>query len=137
FVRKPDGSVSHRQEWLAGFANVDFTNPAAAAWWKDMMRNEIRLGVAGYKADDGEDIKPDDVFHDGRRGWQMHNEYSTLYNKALTEALDEEGADGLLWARSGSLGIEQYPALWAGDQGATWQQLRSLIPAGLSASISG
>jgi alpha-D-xyloside xylohydrolase len=137
FVRKPDGSVSFRKEWMAGFANIDFTNPGAREYWKNQMRETVRLGIAGFKADDGEDIKPDDVFHDGRRGWQLHNEYSTLYNRTLMELLDEEHADGMLWSRSGSLGNETCPALWAGDQGATWDQLRSLVPAGLTASISG
>lgn len=137
FVKKPDGSISFRQNWLKDFANVDFTNPDAVKYWQDLMRETVRLGIWGFKADDGEDIKPDDVFADGRRGWEMHNEYSTLYNRALTELLEQEGVDGLLWARSGSLGNERYPALWAGDQYARWDQLASLLPAGLSASISG
>lgn len=137
FVKKPDGSVSHRTHWLKGFANVDFTNPRAVAWWKGLLRPVVRRGISGFKADDGEAIQPDDVFSDGRRGWQVHNEYATLWNRSLTELLEEEGVDGLLWARSGSLGMEKCPALWAGDQRATWQQLRSLLPAGLSAGLSG
>lgn len=136
-VRRPDGSVSFREAWLAGFANIDMTNPAAVAWWQDLMRPLVRAGVAGFKADDGEDIKATDVFSDGRRGWQLHNEYSVLYARAIDELLDEEGADGILWARSGSLGQQRHPALWAGDQAATWEQLRTLIPAGLSVGLSG
>ncbi len=137
FVKKPDGAISFRRHWLEGFANVDFTNPDAVKYWQDLIRPTVRLGIWGFKADDGEDIKPDDVFFDGRRGWEMHNEYSTLYNRALTELLEQEGVDGLLWARSGSLGIERYPALWAGDQFARWDQMASLIPAGLSSGMSG
>ncbi len=137
FVKKQDGSISFRQNWLKDFANIDFTNPDAVKFWQDLIRPTLKLGVWGFKADDGEDIKPDDLFSDGRRGWEMHNEYSTLYNRALTELMKQEGVDGLLWARSGSLGNEQYPALWAGDQYARWGQLASLVPAGLSASMSG
>lgn len=137
FVKKPDGSVSWRKEWLEGFANIDFTNPDAVRWWQDQMRDEIRRGVRGFKADDGEDIKADDVFFDGRRGWQMHNEYSALYARALFQLFDEEKADGMLWCRSASLGCEQTPAVWAGDQFATWPQYRSLLSAGLSAGLSG
>jgi alpha-D-xyloside xylohydrolase len=137
FVKDPEGKVSLREHWLAGFANIDFTNPDAVKFWQDLIRPVVKMGVAGFKADDGEAIKPDDVFFDGRRGWQMHNEYSRLYGQALQDLLDEENADGMLWARSGSLGIDQIPALWAGDQFANWQQMRSLIPAGLSCAMSG
>ncbi len=137
FVRKPNGDVSYREHWLAGFANIDFTNPEAVRYWKNILRPLLTMGVYGFKADDGEDIKPDDVFHDGRRGWQMHNEWSMLYNKTLSELFREEGVEGMLWARSGSLGIEPHPGLWAGDQFANWQQMRSLLPAGLSAGMSG
>ncbi len=137
FVKKPDGSISFRREWLEGFANVDFTNPDAVRYWQDLIRPTLRLGISGFKADDGEDIKPDDVFHDGRRGWELHNEYSTLYNRALADLMEQEGVDGLLWARSGSLGNEQCPALWAGDQFARWDQMASLLPAGLSSGMSG
>ncbi|MBU0677585.1 MAG: hypothetical protein KJ626_05665 [Verrucomicrobia bacterium] len=137
FVKKPNGQISHRENWLPGFANIDFTNPEAVRFWKDLLRPLFKQGVWGFKVDDGEDIKPDDVFFDGRRGWEVHNEYSYLHEKALTELMNEEGVDGILWCRAGSLGIESTPALWAGDQYATWEQMASLIPAGLSCSLSG
>ena len=136
-VRRQDGSVSFREHWLAGFANIDMTNPAAVAWWQDLMRPLVRAGVAGFKTDDGEDIKPPDVYHDGRRGWQLHNAYSVLYARAVTELFEQEHADAILWGRSGSLGSQRSPALWAGDQQATWAQMRTLIPAGLSVGLSG
>lgn len=137
FVKNPEGGISYREHWLNGFANIDFTNPEAVRFWQDLIRPVVRMGIAGFKADDGEAIKPDDVFFDGRRGWQMHNEYSLLYGRALQQLLDEEQADGLLWARSGTLGCNRIPALWAGDQFATWTQYRSLLPAGLSCAMSG
>ena len=138
FVKNTAGEVRLREHWLAGFGNVDFTHPGAVAFWKNLQRPLLRKkSIAGFKADDGEDIQADDVFFDGRRGWEMHNEYSQLYAQALTELMDEEGVEGLLWSRSGSLGIERAPGLWAGDQYATWGQMASLIPAGLSSSLSG
>ena len=137
FVKAPDGSVRKREHWLDGFANIDFTSPAAVEFWKNQLRPLVRRGVSGFKADDGEDIEADDAFADGRRGWQVHNQYSVLYAKALYELFAEENTDGLLWCRSGSLGLERFPILWAGDQYGNWDQLRSLIPAGLSASLSG
>ncbi len=137
FVTDTAGQPRLRRHWLPGFANIDFTHPQAVAFWQGLMGDEVRRGVRGFKADDGEDVAATDVFADGRRGWQMHNAYSTLYNQALFDLFDEAGVTGMIWARSGSLGIERCPALWAGDQYATWAQLRSLVPAGLSTSISG
>jgi alpha-D-xyloside xylohydrolase len=136
-VRDPDGATRLRSVWMRGFANIDFTNAGASAYWHDLLRAALRPGVAGFKADDGEDIEATDVLADGRRGWQVHNEYSVLYNRSLVALLNDAGVDGMLWARSGSLGIEQTPALWAGDQCTTWFHLRSLLSAGLSTSISG
>ena len=136
-VRDAQGNVSLREEWLAGFGNIDFLNPQAVAFYKDMLRPVVRTGISGFKADDGEAIKPTDVLGDGVPGWQAHNAYSARYNQATYEVLKEEGVDGMLWARSGSLGIESAPGLWAGDQEASWTQLRQLVIAGLSSSISG
>ncbi|MEM1165564.1 MAG: TIM-barrel domain-containing protein [Planctomycetota bacterium] len=136
-VRDPKGEVSLREEWLAGFGNIDFYKPEAVRFYKDMLRPVVRLGVSGFKADDGEAIKPDDVLGDGITGVFAHNEWSTLYNRATFDVLQEEGFDGMIWARSGSLGIEKSPALWAGDQFAEWPQLQRLIIAGLSSSLSG
>lgn len=137
FVKAADGSVRLRKHWLEGFANVDFTNPKAVAWWKNLLRPTVRKGVSGFKVDDGEDIEPEDVFFDDRRGWQLHNEYSVLYARAIASLFKEENVRSVLWVRSASLDCERTPALWAGDQYAKWEQLRSLVPAGLSASISG
>ncbi len=136
-VRDPAGEVSLREEWMAGYGNIDFFNPDAVAFWKDMLRPVVRLGVAGFKADDGEAIKPTDRLGDGVPGWQAHNQYSALYNNATYELFKEEGVDGMIWARSGSLGIESAPALWAGDQGASWDQMQRIVTAGLSSSVSG
>ena len=137
FVKASDGSVRPRRSWLSGFANFDFTHPDAVRYWKDILRPLVRMGVSGFKADDGEDVEPEDLFEDGRRGWQLHNEYTVLYARAIAEVFEEEGRDGILWCRSAGLGSEALPALWAGDQFAAWDQLRCLVPAGLSAGLSG
>ncbi|MEM7680483.1 MAG: TIM-barrel domain-containing protein [Planctomycetota bacterium] len=136
-VVDPSGEVSLREEWMAGFGNIDFYQPEAVAFWKDMLRPVVRRGVHGFKADDGEAIKPDDVLGDGVPGWKAHNDWSAAYNVATYELFEEEGVEGMIWARSGSVGIEKAPAKWAGDQGAEWGQMRRLVSAGLSASLSG
>jgi alpha-D-xyloside xylohydrolase len=137
FVRDANGDVSLRKGWLAGSAHVDFTNPDAVRWWTAQMEDEIRLGVAGFKTDDGEDIDAGDVFSNGQRGWELHNRYATLYNQAVFDALRALDPQTLVWSRAGSVGRERSPALWAGDQAAEWRSLDSVIVAGLSAGVSG
>lgn len=137
FVKDLHGAPRAREHWLEGFYNIDFTNPQAVEFWKELLRPVVRMGIAGFKVDDGEDIEATDLFSDGRRGWQVHNEYAAIYAQAVASLFKEEKVDAILWTRSGSLGNERAPAMWAGDQYAKWDQLRSLLPAGLSASISG
>ena len=60
-------------------ALVDFTAPAARAWWARRLRAALDLGADGFMQDFGEEVMPGMVFHDGRRGLEMHNRYATLY----------------------------------------------------------
>ena len=46
-------------------ALVDFTNPAAVAWYQDHLRHLLVQGVDAFKTDFGERIPTDVVWHDG------------------------------------------------------------------------
>lgn len=117
---------------------VDFTNPEAWTWWKQLHKPYIKAGVQCFKTDFGEEIPPEAQFANGRNGWQMRNVYSDLYNMCVTEALDEElGEDGVIWARSGFLHSSQTPIKWAGDCQTNWRSLRATLKAGLSQAVCG
>jgi len=120
-------------------ACIDFTNPAAVAWWQDNLRQLVKLGVDGFNVDFGEQIPADAVFYDGRTGREMHNEYPRLYNQ-LTYEVAQEGQPGVLLSRSGWHGSQAFSAIWAGDQSSDFADtsgLRSVIIAGQSAGLSG
>jgi len=138
----PDGNVreaGHGESWNAQVAVIDLTNPAAAAWFKDLHRPLLRMGVDAFKTDFGEDVPEDAVFADGATGRTMHNLYPLLYNRAVFEVTQEErGREaGIVWSRSGTAGSQRYPVCWSGDPAADFASLAATIRGGLSAGLSG
>jgi alpha-D-xyloside xylohydrolase len=83
FVKTPGG-----EPYIVGYpgylkvANVDFTNPAAVEWYQRLLDESADLGFRGFMYDFAEYIPRDAVFHDGRRGDEMHDLYPVLYHKA-------------------------------------------------------
>jgi alpha-D-xyloside xylohydrolase len=59
FLRTPDGDVYQVDQWQPGMAFVDFTNPAARAWYADKLKALIDMGVDTFKTDFGERIPAD------------------------------------------------------------------------------
>ncbi len=132
----PTGLEGFPQPPIAGL--VDFTNPSARTWWKDMHRPYLRSGVTCFKTDFGEEIPFDAVFSDGSTGKQLRNVYSDLYNLCVMEVLEEEcGDQGILWARSGYTKMAQTPVKWAGDSQTSWSALRASLRGGLSQAAGG
>lgn len=137
---RPDGQVriaGKSETWNAPVAVIDLTNPAARAWFKDLHRPLLRMGVNVFKTDFGEDIPEDARFHDGSTGREMHNLYPLLYNAAVFEVTEEEKGRGLVWSRAGTAGSQRYPVCWSGDPASDWDSLAATVRGGLSAGMSG
>jgi alpha-glucosidase len=66
---------------------VDFTNPAARAWFASRITAALDLGFDGFMADFGEQVQPDMVFADGETGATMHNHYAALYQQVVDQAV--------------------------------------------------
>jgi alpha-D-xyloside xylohydrolase len=131
-------------EGLPGFPKppdaglVDFTNPEARKWWKDLHRPFLRAGVKCFKTDFGEEIPYDAHFFDGSTGWDLRNAYADLYNTCISEVVREEcGDQGILWARSGWLHTFTYPVKWGGDSHTNFRALRGSLRAALSQAFGG
>jgi alpha-glucosidase len=69
-------------------AQIDFTNPAAVAWWQGEIRAALDLGADGFMQDFGEQVLYDMHFHDGETGATMHNRLPVLYDRATRQEVD-------------------------------------------------
>ncbi|WP_369266785.1 alpha-xylosidase, partial [Streptomyces harbinensis] len=138
-VRKANGDVWQWDLWQAGMGLVDFTSPAARAWYQDKLRTLLGQGVDCFKTDFGERIPTDVVWHDGSDPQRMHNYYTQLYNEAVFEVLTEARGEGeaVLFARSATAGGQQFPVHWGGDCESTFTAMAESLRGGLSLGLSG
>ncbi|MFJ9143808.1 MULTISPECIES: alpha-xylosidase [Streptomyces] len=138
-VRRANGDVWQWDLWQPGMALVDFTNPAARAWYDDKLRLLLDQGVDCFKTDFGERIPTDVVWHDGSDPERMHNYYAQIYNRTVFELLEKERGAGeaVLFARSATAGGQQFPVHWGGDCFASFTAMAESLRGGLSLSLSG
>lgn len=138
-VRRPNGDIWQWDLWQPGMALVDFTNPAAREWYADQLRALLDQGIDSFKADFGERVPTDVVWHDGSDPERMHNYYAQLYNSTVFELLEKERGpgDAVLFARSATAGGQQFPVHWGGDCFASLGAMAESLRGGLSLSLSG
>ena len=138
-LRRPDGSVWQGDMWQAGMALVDFTSPAARAWYAGKLRTLLDQGVDCFKTDFGERIPTDVVWHDASDPERMHNHYTQLYNRTVFEVLEQARGAGeaVLFARSATAGGQRFPVHWGGDCESTFEAMAESLRGGLSLGMSG
>lgn len=125
-------------------AMVDFTNPKAYEWYKNVIKEEmIGLGLAGWMADFGEYLPPDAVLASGENAKEVHNTWPAIWAKMNREAIYEckKETEIFFFTRAGYTdSIANSDMMWNGDQHVDWSGddgLPSVIPATLSLSMSG
>lgn len=138
-LQRPDGSVWQWDIWQPGLAIYDFTNPEARQWYADKLKELVAMGVDSFKTDFGERIPTDVQWFDGSNPQKMHNHYAFIYNElvwnVLKETVGEEEA--VLFARSASVGAQQFPVHWGGDCYANYESMAETLRGGLSLGLSG
>jgi alpha-glucosidase len=133
------------QFWDGEGAHLDFTNPAAIAWWQARFAESI----LGYGID---------------AGWNDNNEYGLWDESAVSAGFDEPTPLALTRplhaqlmtratfeaqiaakpeerpftvTRSGAPGIQRYAQTWSGDNETSWESLKWNLRTGLGMSLSG
>ncbi|MGP4039765.1 alpha-xylosidase [Gracilibacillus sp. D59] len=138
-ITKHNGDVWQWDLWQAGMGVVDFTNPDACTWYESKLKALLDMGVDSFKTDFGERIPTDVVYFDGSDPNRMHNYYAYQYNKVVFDLLEKEKGhkEAVVFARSASVGAQQFPVHWGGDCDATYESMAESLRGGLSLSLSG
>lgn len=145
FARRLDSEAPYLVdfgEFEAGV--VDFTNPAAAAWFAEEVigKRMLDFGLDGWMADFGEYLPTDLRLHDGDP-MQEHNRWPVRWAEVNARAVAARGKTGeVLWfMRAGHTGVQAHcPLLWAGDQSVDFSRhdgIGTVITAALSSGLIG
>ncbi len=126
-------------------AIVDFTNPAACAWFAERVIGQemIDFGLSGWMADFGEYLPIDVRLFDGSDPVKAHNHWPVAWAKVNADAIAarRRNHDTTFFMRAGFSGIQAYcPLLWAGDQCVDFSRhdgIGTVITAALSAGLVG
>lgn len=140
FLMRADGKgIKQIDNWQPGMAIVDFTNPEAANWYISKLQALLDMGIDTFKTDFGERIPIDVTYYDGSDPVSMHNYYTYLYNKTVFEFLEKtKGKEEVaLFARSATVGGQQFPIHWGGDCLASYASMAESLRGGLSLMMSG
>ncbi|MDB5214770.1 MAG: uncharacterized protein JWO86_2697 [Myxococcaceae bacterium] len=108
---------------------LDFSNPSAFAFWRDLVLRYTSAGIDGFKLDYGEDVVPALGlvrnawrFGDGSDERTMHHRYSGLYHRAYADAFSGER---FLLCRAAHWGEQRTGCIiWPGDMDASFTHHR-------------
>jgi len=123
-------------------SDIDTTNPEAAAWyWNTIRDNILSKGFDSLWADETEpDLPPNGAYFHIGPGTQFFNVYPLFHTKALYDGFrkDEPGRRALILSRDAYLGAQRNGAIfWSSDIFPTWDTFKRQIPTGLDFAASG
>ncbi len=124
--------------------NIDTTNPAAAKWWWESIRDRYvkPYGFDYIWLDETEpDIDPaKDFFYVGS-GTRYYNVYPLFHTASVYDGFRRDFGNSrrvMILARAAYLGAQRNGTVfWSSDIRSTWDMLKRSIPAGLDFTASG
>ncbi|MGA2535880.1 MAG: TIM-barrel domain-containing protein [Terracidiphilus sp.] len=123
-------------------SDIDTTNPEAAKWYWDTIRdNIISKGFDSLWADETEpDLPPNGAYYHVGPGTEFYNVYPLFHTAALYDGFrkDEPQRRALILSRDAFTGAQRNGAIfWSSDIYPTWDTLKRQIPTGLDFAASG
>jgi len=143
-IHTPDGKPDGGGFKTVIGPNIDTTNPEAAKWWWEKIRDRYikPYGFDYLWLDETEpDIDPaNDVFSIGS-GTRFYNVYPLFHTASVYEGFRRDFGDSrrvMILARAAYLGAQRNGTVfWSSDIVSTWDMLKRSIPAGLNFTASG
>ncbi len=124
--------------------NLDTTNPAAAKWfWETIRDRYIKPDHFDYIwLDETEpDIDPEKDFFSIGSGARFYNVYPLFHTASVYDGFRRDFGDSrrvMILARAAYLGAQRNGTIfWSSDITSTWDMLKRSIPAGLNFTASG
>ncbi|XOV86448.1 MAG: TIM-barrel domain-containing protein [Pseudomonadota bacterium] len=142
-VRKRDGTPYIVSSGIVKAGFIDLTNPDAREWMKDLMKEQVKVGVSGWMSDFAEGLPHDAVLFSGEDAATYHNRYPVEYAKLNREVLVETGMEDEInfHSRSGYAFSSKYSTgFFTGDQLNTWDDyggFKTTVNALISGGLSG
>jgi alpha-glucosidase len=140
-ARHYDGAPYTFDFWPGQCALLDFSNPAACAWWTEKHRPLLEMGVGGWWADLNEPAKHyPDMRHQAGSAPMVHNLTALSIHQSVFEAVQRYAPRQrtFILSRSAFAGSQRYgAALWSGDVDMTFAALRKQAAVGLSTGMAG
>lgn len=146
FIKEADSDNPELFQFWDGLgAALDFTNPAAAAWWKSQVREKLlEYGITSTWNDNNEDEIWDgearcDGFGKTIKMGEIRPLMALLMMRASYQAQKEFSPNKrpYLISRSGPIGLQRYAQTWSGDNYTDWKTLKFNSYMGLSLSLCG
>jgi alpha-glucosidase/alpha-D-xyloside xylohydrolase len=143
-IHAPNGQPDMGWNPQAIGPNIDTTNPAAAKWWWDEIRDRY-IKPDGFDYIWLDETEPDidpgkDVFYVGS-GTRFYNVYPLFHTASVYDGFRQDYGDSrrvMILARAAYLGAQRNGTVfWSSDIRSTWDMLKRSIPAGLNFTASG
>jgi alpha-D-xyloside xylohydrolase len=136
-----DGTPTNGMPYDHAGSDIDTTNPDAAKWYWDTIRDNIlSKGFDAIWADETEpDLPPNGSYYFIGPGTEYFNVYPLFHTAALYNGFRKDTDHrALILSRDGYLGVQHNSAfVWSSDIFPTWDTLKRQIPTGLDVAASG